>query len=88
MSNDAIPQTALEAESFLRHALKHIGDGLIFYRMPRARAAACTVIREAISQMQEQQHDEQLVERWMCSFDTTEEDIREFAKFVSMSLRP
>lgn len=61
MSNDAIPQTALEAESFLWHALKHIGDGLIFYRMPRARAAACTVIREAISQMQEQQHDEQLV---------------------------
>jgi threonine aldolase len=23
------------------------------------------------------------VVRWMCSFDTTEEDVREFAKFVA-----
>jgi len=28
-------------------------------------------------------HEDESVVRWMCSFDTTEEDVREFAKFVA-----
>lgn len=28
-------------------------------------------------------HEDEAVVRWMCSFDTTEEDVREFAKFVA-----
>jgi len=28
-------------------------------------------------------HEDECVVRWMCSFDTTEEDVREFAKFVA-----
>jgi threonine aldolase len=32
-------------------------------------------------------NEEQSVVRWMCSFDTTEEDVTEFARFVRASLR-
>jgi threonine aldolase len=31
--------------------------------------------------------EEESVVRWMCSFDTTEEDIREFAEFVAAVVR-
>ncbi len=49
----------------------------VFVRMPR----------EAIARVQERYffyvwNEEQSVVRWMCSFDTTEEDIRQFAGFV------
>jgi threonine aldolase len=27
------------------------------------------------------------VVRWMCSFDTTEEDVRQFAKFVAETVK-
>jgi threonine aldolase len=49
----------------------------VFVRIPR----------QAIKKIQERyffyvwSEDESIV-RWMCSFDTTEEDVREFAKFV------
>ncbi len=48
---------------------------------------------EAIARVQERYffyvwNEEQSIVRWMCSFDTTEEDIREFAKFINESLRP
>jgi threonine aldolase len=55
----------------------------VFVRLPR----------EAIARVQERyffyiwNEDESIV-RWMCSFDTTEEDIREFLKFVTESLGP
>jgi threonine aldolase len=44
--------------------------------------------REAIARIREQYffyvwNEENSVVRWMCSFDTTEEDIRKFAAFVS-----
>jgi threonine aldolase len=32
-------------------------------------------------------NEEQSVVRWMCSFDTTEKDVREFTKFVTETLR-
>ena len=55
----------------------------VFVRLPRA----------AIARVQERYffyvwNEEQSIVRWMCSFDTTEEDIREFAKFINESLRP
>jgi len=55
----------------------------VFVRLPR----------EAIARVQERyffyiwNEDESIV-RWMCSFDTTEEDIREFVRFVNESLGP
>jgi len=33
-------------------------------------------------------HEEESVVRWMCSFDTTEEDVRQFARFVAKTVRP
>jgi threonine aldolase len=43
--------------------------------------------REAIAKIQSRYffyvwNEEQSVVRWMCSFDTTEDDIREFTEFV------
>ncbi len=54
----------------------------VFVRMPR----------KAIARVQERYffyvwNEEQSVVRWMCSFDTTEEDILEFVKFVHQSLK-
>ncbi|MBV9484215.1 MAG: low specificity L-threonine aldolase [Acidobacteria bacterium] len=53
----------------------------VFVRMPR----------EMISRVQEQYffylwNEEQSVVRWMCSFDTSEEDIRKFTKLVRETL--
>lgn len=50
----------------------------VFVRLPH----------EAIARLQERYffyiwNEEESIVRWMCSFDTTEEDIRNFAKFVS-----
>jgi threonine aldolase len=54
----------------------------VFVRIPQ----------EAIARIQERYffyvwNEEQSVVRWMCSFDTTEEDIREFVSFVRQTLR-
>ncbi len=43
--------------------------------------------REAIARIQQRYffyvwNEEESVVRWMCSFDTTEEDVRNFAQFV------
>ena len=48
--------------------------------------------RDAIRKIQERYFfyvwsEEESVVRWMCSFDTTEEDVREFTKFVAGVLR-
>jgi threonine aldolase len=31
--------------------------------------------------------EEECIVRWMCSFDTTEEDVREFASFVAKAVK-
>jgi threonine aldolase len=31
--------------------------------------------------------EEESVVRWMCSFDTTEEDVEEFAEFIAAAVR-
>jgi len=46
------------------------------------------VPREAIERVRERYffyvwNEESSIVRWMCSFDTTEEDIRQFAEFVA-----
>jgi threonine aldolase len=32
--------------------------------------------------------EEQNMARWMCSFDTTEQDVKQFAKFVAETINP
>jgi threonine aldolase len=48
--------------------------------------------QEAIKKIQERDFfyvwsEEESVARWMCSFDTTDEDVREFAEFVRNVVR-
>jgi threonine aldolase len=52
-----------------------------------ANGVFAQIPREAIKKIQERYFfyvwsEEESVVRWMCSFDTTEEDVREFTKFV------
>src|SRR5215468_7027644 len=56
----------------------HVEANGVFARIPR----------EAIAKIQDRYffyvwNEEESVVRWMCSFDTTEEDVREFAQYVT-----
>ena len=56
----------------------HVEANGVFVRIPH----------DAIAKIQERYffyvwNEEESVVRWMCSFDTTEEDVREFAKYVA-----
>ncbi len=57
-----------------------------------ANGVFAQISREAIQKIQERYFfyvwsEEESVVRWMCSFDTTEEDVREFAQFVEAVVR-
>jgi len=48
--------------------------------------------REAVQKIQERYffyvwNEDEPVVRWMCSFDTTEEDVRQFTEFVAATVR-
>jgi threonine aldolase len=52
-----------------------------------ANGVFAQIPREAIAKIHERYFfyvwsEEESVVRWMCSFDTTEEDVRQFAEFV------
>jgi threonine aldolase len=52
-----------------------------------ANGVFAQIPRQAIQKIQERYFfyvwsDEESVVRWMCAFDTTEEDVRAFAEFV------
>ena len=56
-----------------------------------ANGVFAKIPRDAIAKIQERYffyvwNEEESVVRWMCSFDTTEEDVREFARFVAQAL--
>jgi len=62
----------------------------IIYKV-EANGVFAKIPREAIAKLQERYffyvwNEEESVVRWMCSFDTTEKDVREFAKFVRETL--
>ena len=62
----------------------------IVYKV-EANGVFAQIPREAIAKIQERYffylwNEEESVVRWMCSFDTTEEDVREFAKFVAQTV--
>jgi len=66
------------------------GAGIINYRV-EANGVFARIPHEAIEKIQERYffyvwNEEESVVRWMCSFDTTEEDVREFAKFVRQTV--
>ena len=70
----------------LEQALRKIPGIKIVYPV-QANGVFAQIPREAIQRIQERYFfyvwsEAESVVRWMCSFDTTEEDVREFAEFV------
>ena len=70
----------------LEQEVKKIPRVKIVYPV-EANGVFAQIPREAIKKIQERYFfyvwsEEESVVRWMCSFDTTEEDVREFTKFV------
>ena len=56
-----------------------------------ANGVFAQIPRQAIAKLQQRYffyvwNEEQSVVRWMCSFDTTEEDVKQFAKFVAQTI--
>jgi threonine aldolase len=63
----------------------------IVYRV-EANGVFAQIPREAIQRIQERYFfyvwsEEESVVRWMCSFDTTEDDVRQFTEFVATVVR-
>jgi threonine aldolase len=57
-----------------------------------ANGVFAQIPREAIQKIQERYFfyvwsEEESVVRWMCSFDTTDEDVQEFTRFVGAVVR-
>jgi threonine aldolase len=75
----------------LEQEMKKIPRVRIVYPV-EANGVFAQIPREAIEKIQERYffyvwNEEESVARWMCSFDTTEEDVREFTEFVGAVLR-
>jgi threonine aldolase len=75
----------------LEEEVKKIPRVKIVYPV-EANGVFAQIPREAIKKIQERYFfyvwsEEESVVRWMCSFDTTEEDVREFTGFVAAVLR-
>ena len=71
--------------------MKKISRVRIVYPV-EANGVFAQIPREAIPKIQERYFfyvwsEEKSVVRWMCSFDTTEEDVRQFAEFVGGVVR-
>src|SRR5215813_924912 len=74
----------------LERELRRIPQVKIVYRV-EANAVFAKIPRSAIRKIQRRYffyvwNEEQSVVRWMCSFDTTEQDIMEFCKFVAQTV--
>ena len=89
LTNDLWRRNAEHANRMARRleqALANIPRLKIVYPV-EANGVFAEIPREAIAKIQERYffyvwNEDESVVRWMCSFDTTEEDVREFAGFV------
>ena len=89
LTNDLWRRNAEHANrmaQLLEQALRKIPGIKIVYPV-QANGVFAQIPREAIEKIQERYFfyvwsEADSVVRWMCSFDTTEEDVQEFAKFV------
>jgi threonine aldolase len=89
LTNDLWRRNAEHANrmaQLLEQALRKIPRIKIVYPV-QANGVFARIPREAVEKIQERYFfyvwsEAESVVRWMCSFDTTEEDVREFAKFV------
>jgi threonine aldolase len=89
LTNDLWLRNAAKANRMARlleQEIKKIPNAKIVYPVD-ANGVFAKIPREAIAKIQERYffyvwNEEESIVRWMCSFDTTEEDVREFAAFV------
>jgi len=89
LTNDLWRRNAEHANAMARlleQEVKKISQVRIVYPV-EANGVFAQVPKGAIEKIQERYFfyiwsEEESVVRWMCSFDTTEEDVRQFAKFV------
>jgi threonine aldolase len=89
LSNDLWRKNAQHSNRMARlleKAVKNIPGIQIVYKV-EANGVFAKVPREAIRKLQKRYffyvwNEEHSIVRWMCSFDTTEEDVKQFAKFV------
>ena len=79
-------QRANRMARLLQKELRKIPEVKIVYKV-EANGVFAKIPRPAIAKLQERYffyvwNEQQSVVRWMCSFDTTEQDVKEFARFV------
>jgi threonine aldolase len=94
LSNDLWRKNAQHANGMaelLRKELSKIPQVKIVYKV-EANGVFAQIPRPAIARLQKRYFfyvwDEQRsVVRWMCSFDTTEQDVKQFAKFVAAAVK-
>ena len=77
--------------ALLEKEIRKIPDVKIVYPV-EANGVFAQIPRQAIAKLQKRYffyvwNEEQSVVRWMCSFDTTAEDVKEFARFVAETVR-
>ena len=82
-----MPSTANRMARLLEAEIRKIPQVKIVYPV-EANGVFAQIPRDAIKKIQERYffyvwNEEESVVRWMCSFDTTEDDVRQFAKFVA-----
>ena len=90
LTNDLWRRNAAQANRMARlleQQVKNIPQGSIVHPV-EANGVFVQIPREAIKKLMERYFfyvwvEEESVVRWMCSFDTTEQDVRDFAKFVT-----
>jgi len=84
-------QHANRMARLLQKELAKIPAIKIVYKV-EANGVFAKIPRSAIAKLQKRYffyvwNEQQSVVRWMCSFDTTEQDVKEFARFVAQTLK-
>ncbi|HEV3205769.1 MAG TPA: low specificity L-threonine aldolase [Terriglobales bacterium] len=84
-------QHANRMAQLLQKLLRKIPQVEIVHRV-EANGVFARIPRTAIARLQKRYffyvwNEEQSVVRWMCSFDTTEQDVRQFARFVAETVK-
>jgi threonine aldolase len=77
---------------FLERELRNVPQVDIAYKV-EANGVFARIPRQAIAKIRQRYFfydwdESQAMVRWMCSWDTTEEDVKEFAKFVDKTINP
>ena len=93
LSNDLWLRSAQQANrmaKLLEKAVRRIPHTRIVYRV-EANGVFALIPRPAIATLQKKYffyvwNEQESVVRWMCSFDTTEDDVKQFSQFVRQVL--